>query len=59
MSAEYADQIITCVECKAEFVLTAGQQRWFTDKQMHLPKRCEECRKKKREEKERGREAHR
>lgn len=33
--------------CGRRFVLTAGQQEWFEQKGMALPKRCEECRKKK------------
>lgn len=52
VSAEYADQILKCIECRAEFLLTSGQQRWFADRNMMNPKRCEWCRKKKREQKE-------
>lgn len=41
------DKIINCVDCKQDFILTVGEQEFFTAKQLALPKRCKECRIKK------------
>ena len=41
---EYQDKSLTCVDCGAEFVWTAGEQMFFTDKQFkNEPKRCKAC----------------
>ena len=41
---EYADRILKCADCKAEFVYSAGEQLFFYDKQFtNDPKRCKEC----------------
>jgi CxxC-x17-CxxC domain-containing protein len=41
----FADRILTCAECGAEFVFTAGEQAFFHDKQFkNDPKHCKQCR---------------
>ena len=44
---EFQDKLLTCVECGAEFVFTAGEQLFFHDKQFkNEPKRCKPCKSK-------------
>lgn len=41
---EYHDKVLTCVDCGAEFVFTAGEQMFFADKGFkNEPKRCKAC----------------
>jgi len=41
---EFQDKILTCVDCGAEFVWTAGEQLFFADKNFkNEPKRCKAC----------------
>ena len=41
---EFADRILKCVDCKAEFVFTAGEQLFFYNKQFkNDPKLCKSC----------------
>ncbi len=41
---EYQDRSLTCVDCGAEFIWTAGEQVFFADKQFkNEPKRCKDC----------------
>ncbi|MDR3727042.1 MAG: zinc-ribbon domain containing protein [Terracidiphilus sp.] len=41
---EFADRILKCVDCGAEFVFTAGEQLFFHDKQFtNDPKHCKQC----------------
>jgi len=41
---EFADRILKCIECGAEFVFSAGEQAFFHDKQFtNDPKRCKNC----------------
>ena len=45
---EFQDRILTCVDCGAEFVWTAGEQQFFADKNFkNEPKRCKSCKGKK------------
>ena len=43
-----------CVEpeCGKAFELTESEEKFFTDKELFIPKRCPDCRKKRREEKQ-------
>ena len=44
---EFQDRILTCVDCSAEFVWTAGEQQFFADKNFkNEPKRCKDCKSK-------------
>lgn len=41
----FKDKILTCKECGAEFVFTAGQQEFFAEKGFtNEPSRCPTCR---------------
>ena len=40
---------ITCVDCSKEFELTAKNIAWFEQQEFDLPKRCPDCRKKRKE----------
>ena len=47
---EYQDRILTCVACGEEFVFSAGEQQFFSEKGFeHDPKRCRACKSKRRE----------
>ena len=48
--AEFQDRMLTCSECGAEFVFTAGEQHFFRDKNFrNEPKRCKACKSKRQE----------
>jgi CxxC-x17-CxxC domain-containing protein len=41
---EYADRVLKCSDCGAEFVFTAGEQLFFHDKEFkNDPKHCKQC----------------
>jgi CxxC-x17-CxxC domain-containing protein len=41
----YADKTLTCVDCGAEFVFTAGEQEFHASRGFsNEPKRCPDCR---------------
>ena len=42
------DEVFVCKECKEPFILTHGEQNWYTERGLHIPLRCHACRKKKR-----------
>jgi len=44
------DKTIICVDCGATFVITAGEQSYFISKLLSIPKRCSECRAKRKAE---------
>lgn len=48
----FKDLTIKCVGCRNYFNLTAGEQAFFAKKELSNPRRCGECRKKRREERE-------
>jgi CxxC-x17-CxxC domain-containing protein len=42
---EFADRILQCADCAADFVFSAGEQAFFHDKQYtHDPRHCKQCR---------------
>ncbi len=44
MQSEFIDRLLTCVDCRSQFVFTAGEQIFFLDKQFkNDPKRCKPC----------------
>jgi hypothetical protein len=45
----FENKNIECVDCNTTFVFTEGEQSYFWAKGMAEPKRCPECRKKRRE----------
>ena len=41
---EFADRVLKCMDCGAEFIFTAGEQLFFHDKQFkNDPKHCKQC----------------
>jgi CxxC-x17-CxxC domain-containing protein len=41
---EFLDKTLTCVDCGAPFIWTAGEQLFFADKNFkNEPKRCKSC----------------
>lgn len=41
---EFADKVLKCVDCHADFVFTAGEQFFFREKQFtNDPRRCKGC----------------
>ena len=46
----YQDETLICEDCSAELVFTAGEQEFYAEKGLtNNPKRCPECRKKRRQ----------
>lgn len=40
----FRDRILTCVDCREQFIFTAGEQLFFHDRQFkNEPKRCKPC----------------
>lgn len=52
MDLELTDTKINCVDCDTQFVLSLGEQRWFKDKGFSMPKRCPDCRARRKEDRE-------
>jgi len=51
----YPDKTLVCVDCARTFTWTAGEQEYFAEKGFtEPPKRCPDCRRKKKEQ--RGRD---
>lgn len=47
----YQDKTLVCMDCEAEFVFTAGEQEFYAEKGFdNEPKRCKECRAKRKAE---------
>jgi CxxC-x17-CxxC domain-containing protein len=41
---DFVDRLLTCADCRQEFIFTAGEQLFFLDKQFkNDPKRCKPC----------------
>lgn len=50
---EFQDKTLTCIDCGSEFTFTAGEQEFYKEKGLdNEPKRCRECREKKKAERE-------
>lgn len=43
----FEDKVLVCGDCGQEFTFTAGEQEFFESKNLSAPKRCADCRKKK------------
>jgi len=39
-----SDKTLRCIGCGAEFIFSIGEQRYFASKGLSTPKRCPECR---------------
>lgn len=44
----FTDEVIKCVDCGREFPWEAREQEWYRDRGLQPPKRCKDCREKKR-----------
>jgi len=42
----YEDRTLKCIDCGEEFIFATGEQRYFEKRQLVEPKRCPECRQK-------------
>lgn len=49
-----SDETINCADCKSDFVWTEGEQQFFEQKAFKKPRRCRECRQKRRADREQG-----
>jgi len=47
--ADLNDLILRCADCGQQFIFTVGEQIYFSDKKLSLPKRCPTCRKTRKE----------
>jgi CxxC-x17-CxxC domain-containing protein len=56
----YTDKTLTCRDCGAEFIFTAGEQEFYAEKGFtNEPGRCNDCRSRRRRERSGGtREMH-
>jgi hypothetical protein len=48
------EEKIICSDCGKEFVLTAGERKWYEDKGFSIPKRCPDCRKQRKSDRKRN-----
>lgn len=48
--ADFQDQQLTCADCGNQFTFEAAEQAFFADKGFPAPKRCSDCREKKKSE---------
>ena len=52
----YEDEKLVCEDCGVEFIFTVGEQEFYAEKGLvNKPKRCPECRKKRRQNNRRNR----
>ena len=49
--SQYQDKTLTCADCGKEFTWSASEQEFFAEKKFAPPKRCLDCRKRRRQEK--------
>ena len=54
MSEDLETVYKTCLSCGNRFYIKPKDQQFFTSKSYELPKRCFECRKRRRSEREQG-----
>jgi DNA replicative helicase MCM subunit Mcm2 (Cdc46/Mcm family) len=45
LMSEKQDKVIICSECQTEFLWTVGEQEFYENHNFVEPKRCRECRK--------------
>lgn len=48
---------IECKDCKATFTMTEEEMKWYKDHDFELPKRCPDCRKKRKQERKTKKES--
>ena len=42
--SEFQDRYITCCDCGDEFIFEAGEQSYYINRDLSIPKRCIKCR---------------
>jgi hypothetical protein len=47
------DKNLSCIDCRKMFTWSVGEQEYYAQKNFSQPKRCPDCRQRRREEKER------
>ena len=47
-----SDKVIECVECGRTFIWSCGEQRYYKERGLSPPKRCKECRARRRRERD-------
>ena len=47
---EFKDTQLKCMDCEVNFVFTAGEQSFYLKKAFSEPKRCDDCRKKRKKD---------
>ncbi|GAA0746929.1 zinc-ribbon domain-containing protein [Clostridium oceanicum] len=47
-----ADKTLVCQDCGNEFVFTEGEQEFYNEKGFQEPKRCTECRRARKQQRE-------
>jgi len=45
---------LACIECGQPFTFSAGEQQFFSDKNFNPPKRCQDCRAKRKKVRQEG-----
>jgi len=45
------DKTLTCIDCGEDFIFNVGEQEFFEEKGFSEPKRCKDCREKRKAEK--------
>ena len=50
MDQQYTDQTMVCEDCGKQFVWTSGEQEFYKTKGFEAPRRCPECRSKRKTE---------
>ena len=48
----FEDKTLECEDCKGEFVWSAGEQEFFAEKGLVQPKRCRDCRQRRKQERQ-------
>ncbi len=43
------NKTLRCVDCGMDFIFTVGEQRYFLSKGLSVPKRCPQCRQRRRD----------
>lgn len=52
-----SDEVINCADCRTDFSFTENEAKFFAEKGLTKPRRCQPCRRKRRAEKEAGGQA--
>lgn len=42
--ADFEDKRLWCIDCDREFIFNSGEQAFYYSKELSTPRRCPECR---------------